>query len=232
MRQVFRETLPTRAQHFLQQCKADNTEWESARGWVGFKPVHTALRRMAGKRLRCMYCVDSAAPQVEHFKPKGKYPNDTFDWSNLLLACSGCNGHKWEHFPLDVHGHPLLIDPSTENPWDHLLYIHKTGYITGGKSPKGIKTVEILNLGSISREELTEGRKTTYSRLVNAILTNPNSTPEALVTKLIDADDHGLLGWCFSPQGKRQVPFDRLTDSHLHIWLSLTHPEEPPCQLR
>ncbi len=47
-----------------------------------------------------MYCEDSVADEVEHFKPKDFYPELVFSWDNYLYACGPCNGGKNNQFPL------------------------------------------------------------------------------------------------------------------------------------
>lgn len=45
---------------------------------------------------------------IEHLKPKSKYPNLEFDWQNLLLICPNCNKKK-------SSGFENLINPISEN---------------------------------------------------------------------------------------------------------------------
>jgi hypothetical protein len=120
-----------------------------------------------------------------------------------------------------------LIDPSTENPWDFLTYDPDMGNIEAAfdasqncESEKGLQTVAILGLNR--RERLVNVYQKTYQRLVETVQSSSQSSDTDLVNQLINADDHGLLGWCFSPQGKRQAPFDRLTHSHFEIWKQRT----------
>jgi uncharacterized protein (TIGR02646 family) len=236
MRAITRLPLPAEAAEFLDACQQSGATWDNAVQRVGFAPVRRTLAAMSGKHQSCMYCERSAATDVEHFKPQAKFPNDTFHWLNLLYCCTACNRHKSDQFPVDTSGAALLIDPSLDDPWQHLTFDTETGNIDpvfdlalGDYSPKGLATTTVLKLNRL--RALQAAYLGSYTRLERVMSSDANCTPEALVAKLIDADDHGLLGWCFSPQGKRQTPFDRLTDSHLHIWLSLTRPEEPPCPL-
>jgi uncharacterized protein (TIGR02646 family) len=90
---------------------------------------------------RCMYCEDSVADEVEHFRPKDFYPEMVFAWNNYLYACGPCNGGKNNRFPIIsaltgkiVHlsraagapvvapeaGNPALLDLRLEDPLDHL----------------------------------------------------------------------------------------------------------------
>ncbi|WP_224370718.1 retron system putative HNH endonuclease [Hyalangium versicolor] len=76
---------------------------------------------------KCAYCESFILhidyPHIEHFRPKSKYPNKAFDWSNLLLACGVCNGseHKGDEFPLKADKGPL-VNPCAEEPATHLSF--------------------------------------------------------------------------------------------------------------
>lgn len=109
---------------------------------------------------KCCYC-ESDLPKkglhkhVEHIKPKGKpeYEELRNDWENLLLVCGQCNGSKKEKYPLTPAGDPLLVDPSKENPEDHITFhvdMREEEFwghpIVVNDSKKGSKTIEILKL--------------------------------------------------------------------------------------
>jgi uncharacterized protein (TIGR02646 family) len=80
---------------------------------------------------KCAYCESRITVvtygAIEHFFPKSKYIDLTFEWTNLLLSCDVCNdaNHKGANFPLDHEGNPLLIDPTDEitDPNAHLEFI-------------------------------------------------------------------------------------------------------------
>src|SRR2546421_12542276 len=64
--------------------------------------VREALKRMYGDL--CCYCEARigvvAYAQIEHRKPKRRFPQHTFDWDNLHQACPRCNtakGDKWDN---------------------------------------------------------------------------------------------------------------------------------------
>ena len=96
------------------------------------------------QREKCCYCEckipdTGHAKAVEHFAPKSVFMAQRNHWSNLLLACSQCNGKKSSKFPVmlteNIHEEkilyvkkagknpPALIDPSGKiNPEAHLDY--------------------------------------------------------------------------------------------------------------
>jgi 5-methylcytosine-specific restriction endonuclease McrA len=63
-----------------------------------FREVRLALRRMSRGPNRCMYCEDSSADQIDHFRPKDFYPEAVFVWENYLWSCGRCNRRKNNSF--------------------------------------------------------------------------------------------------------------------------------------
>lgn len=172
MRRVTRCALPastTQALEGLQQgvngsddcvCAARN-RWKhketSAAGRAAFAAIRGALKTMARGRCRCMYCEDNQGTDIEHYRPKALYPEAAFSWDNLLLACSHCNSNeKRSEFPCDATGAPLLLDPSTDVPEEHLDFVPDTGHFVA-RSEKAKETIRVLGLNA--RETLTQGRQ-------------------------------------------------------------------------
>jgi len=153
-----------------------------------FGPVRDALAQMCGGTVRCCYCEDSLADEVEHIRPKDLYPEATFVWANLLYACGPCNGPKNSKFAIldpmtggliDVtrpRGAPVrapsagdgaLIDPRGENPKDFLeLDLGGTFYFLAveGLPPRqrtrADYTIDILGLNS--RDVLVSARRNAF----------------------------------------------------------------------
>lgn len=237
MRRVKRAVLTssTRAALATRQESADSkrlagnlnidAEWKSARQTKPLKTVVGVLKVMAGKRERCMYCCDSHGTDVEHFWPKAGYPCRMFDWLNLLLCCSECGRFKGVYFPVE-NATPKLVDPTAEDPWAFLDFDAATGVIvarfdlaTGAESPKGVATVKCLQLDR--REALNDGYLKTCRRLtvvVTSALAQGCPDAGALIAALDEADDHGLLGWCFTGTGQNAVPFETLRVSYPVVW--------------
>jgi uncharacterized protein (TIGR02646 family) len=95
---------------------------------------------------KCAFCESRMAhvsnPQVEHYRPKSKYPDAAFDWENWLLSCGRCNDRKWAHFP-DCDGVPCLVDPAAEDPELHIEFI---GYVPVPKTRRGTETIQLIGL--------------------------------------------------------------------------------------
>lgn len=236
MRRVVRESLDASTAEELARRQLDverqregglldvQRSWTSARRSSAFQPAVAALRRMAGDTQRCMYCLDSHGTDVEHFWPKSPYPERMFVWTNLLLGCTECGRLKGERFPME-NGLPLLLDPSAEDPWEHLDFDSDTGNLTprygrdGRTSRKGEATVGLLQLDQ--REALARVYLRTFRRLCDALVAAMDSESpdaESLLVRLRTLDDHGLLPWCFSDRGARHPTLDRLRRDFVVLW--------------
>jgi 5-methylcytosine-specific restriction endonuclease McrA len=117
-------------------------------------PLDHVLRQMAPGLGQCMYCGDTGTG-IDHFEPISRNPLRTFDWFNHLLACATCNSQaKGDAFPADAHGQPLLIDPTAEDPFDHLRLSLPFGRYEP-LTDKGWTTIEVC---SLNRPQLEDGR--------------------------------------------------------------------------
>lgn len=237
MRRLHRPALPAAAAAYLarRQTHADtraalgtlavDAHWKSSRQTQRMLQVLHNLQGMAGPRRRCMYCLDSEGADMEHFWPKAPYPQHMYQWDNLLLCCTVCGRLKGNRLPLRA-GRPQLVDPSRENPWDHLDFDPITGNLSArylpaanGWSAKGQATVDLLQLDR--REAVARGYQVTLRRLaahVRLALAAPAVDVSALCGSLRADDDHGLLGWCFSARGAQNAPFSDLLTRHPGAW--------------
>ena len=99
----------------------------------------------------CPYCeieISLENSQIEHIKPKNKFPKLLTEYDNLLACCleskrcGNSKANKWDE---------LFINPITENPEDYFKYDIKTGKIIsifkdGEKYEKVKYTINLLNL--------------------------------------------------------------------------------------
>lgn len=149
------------------RIKSDHIE-----GHYKHPEVHALLQLQQHRK--CVYCEDDynsnrgGKGEVDHFRPKAdgddgpRYWFLAYDWENLVLACSNCNGSKLDQFPLKPPGRrarskaelkkerPLLL-----NPYDDDYQVEKhfsldaRSPITNGRIPlsrerSGIKAVDAL----------------------------------------------------------------------------------------
>ena len=240
MRQVTRPVLPRPVQAYLdgRQSAADDLAaqgtldigqtWKAARQTQKAGLILKTLQQMMGPRERCMYCVDSHGSDIEHFRPKTQYPQHAFQWSNLLLCCTECGRFKGDSFPIE-NGTPMLIDPTAEDPWQHLDFDPDTGNLTarfdlqaGDWSARGAKTVEVQQLDR--REGMASGYLRTFRRLCGIVQGSLSHEAggcviaTSLLAELRDADDHGLLAWCLRGAGQSFGPFDILRTQYPQVW--------------
>lgn len=154
-----------------------------------FKAVREKLTQLCNGARRCMYCEDSVADEVEHFKPKDLYPELVFVWKNYLYACGPCNGPKNNRFAVigpatgglvDVtrarnapvappaSGEAALIDPRAEDPHQYLtLDLRDTFEFTPVTTLSGVSleraryTIAVLRLNE--RDYLIAARENALS---------------------------------------------------------------------
>lgn len=105
---------------------------------------------------RCAYCENSIGEDahIEHFRQRGRYPQGTFDWTNLFGSCGredSCGKHKDK---LSDYSHTDLIKMDVENPEDFLLFlsdgsvVERSG-LNSDKFHKARETIRVFNLMSL-----------------------------------------------------------------------------------
>ena len=95
--------------------------------------------------------------EVEHFKPKSKFPQFDCVYTNLYYTCRGCNGHKWETWPSEdqLARGMRFADPCEEDPYvDHLIETEDGG--VKGTTPCGFYTTAHIRL---HRDDLRRWRR-------------------------------------------------------------------------
>lgn len=161
---------------------------------VLFTRVRDALQVAAGDLVRCGYCEDSCADEVEHVWPKNFFPGRTFDHSNYLFACGVCNAAKNDNFSVRHAGTWIdlraqrralgfvappsvaarFIDPLVETPLDFvwLDILEKTFMVVPIHDPGTLEhdraefTINVLRL---NREYLVEARRNAYAGFCDRI---------------------------------------------------------------
>jgi uncharacterized protein (TIGR02646 family) len=122
-----------------------------------FREIRGRLRDdMAPGDGHCMYCQYGFGNAIDHFRPMQKYPTRAFEWDNYVWSCTICNtDYKGTQFPLDRNGLPLLIDPTRDDPREHLQLSPREGKLVG-VTPKGVGTIDVF--GFEERGELDKAR--------------------------------------------------------------------------
>ena len=180
-----------------------------------FDRVRTSLETVAGDLVRCGYCEDSCADEVEHVWPKNFFPERTFDHTNFLFACGRCNSAKSDKFGLKynnewldltkhrkAHGYNRVpsnrsrfIDPKTESPMD-LLWLDIAGGSLNFVAMYGLGvdddnranfTIEALRL---NQSTIVNARKNAYSgfvgRIVHYITEKQNDGHPDILSSILD----------------------------------------------
>ncbi|MFD0209354.1 hypothetical protein ACFVH9_09525 [Streptomyces hirsutus] len=146
--------------------KAAQSQWSA--GTAEKAGIRALLFRMAPGVGRCMYCLNSTGTDIDHFEPKSRRPLRTFCWHNHLLACSHCNSnYKRTEYPCDDFGQCLLIDPSVDDPFDHLILLPASGEFKA-KTRKGEETKRAFGLND--RPELVYGRQDAFIRCCDVMV--------------------------------------------------------------
>lgn len=104
---------------------------------------------------KCMYCESKVDHiyfgDVEHIKPKTKYPALKFEWTNLGYVCAKCNNSKGDKFEEETH----YINPYAEEPKDHLIALGALLKHKNGSERGELTTLDI----ELNRPELLEKRQ-------------------------------------------------------------------------
>lgn len=150
---------------------------------------------------KCMYCESKITHiyfgDVEHIKPKTKYPSLEYTWENLGIVCSKCNNTKLDKYDEETP----YIDPYSENPEDYVIAVgfflmHKNG------SERGELTILDIDL---NRQELNEKRMLKIDALRNAIdacmrTKNEkirNAAMASLKQEMLDSNEYSLFARTF-----------------------------------
>lgn len=178
MRKLKRLPLSRQATQFLKKQRTERVEGaadsvaEARRLWSfqrnhAFREVRDTLRRMTPGDEHCMYCESGEATDIDHYRPLSRFPLLAFVWSNYLLACHNCNSnYKRSQFPLDAEERPLLLDPTVDDPSEHLELLPSTGDYRGTSS-RGRKSIEVYGL---QRATLCSGRRDAWIVLQELII--------------------------------------------------------------
>ncbi len=125
------KTLNQRQSEANLSIEAPTKIWKTFSKSPEYKKVQEHLQKMFNSK--CAYCEDNEPTQIEHFWPKSPFkannkkgsPTKMFVWENLFLSCHICNGFscKGSKMEWDANGHPKLLDPCVEDPFQFFSII-------------------------------------------------------------------------------------------------------------
>jgi uncharacterized protein (TIGR02646 family) len=107
----------------------------------------------------CSFCdgfpMRGMTDQIEHFKPKSKFPELSHQWENLYLICSKCNEHKGDDFD------DLLLRPDeADYSFSKYFTLEPDGILVPDKrlnefdKSRVDKTIELYGLNDHGRPDL------------------------------------------------------------------------------
>jgi len=101
----------------------------------------------------CCYCESDVGVveygNIEHRKPKRKFPSSCFDWNNLHLSCTRCNTKKGRHY---VKRYPIL-DAVKDDITKHMTYkISPYGLLCDSRTKRAETTVKHTGLNEPKRK--------------------------------------------------------------------------------
>ena len=176
---------------------------------VGNKPTDSHWLRFLDDlkcvfRGHCAYCEETTKGEVDHFRPKSKYPDLVYTWSNWLLACHECNHAKLDTWPAAGYVDPCAISKS-ERPECHFVIDTQTGLI----SP---------------HEALGSRRRRMAQETINAVRLNDphhlkNRVEWLLLFSMAMPEDPNALTTCTTKRlvhfASREIPFSSI----VRTWL-------------
>jgi len=191
----------------LAEARQQDPALTASRYW---QRVRTELRADAAELAerfhhKCAFCEARMEhvqnPHIEHYHPKGcaEFEVLMFDWRNWLLSCGRCNETKWKHFP-DCGGKPCLLDPTVDEPGEHLLFHRQE---VEGLDDRGRETIRLLGL---DRSPLSRERASWLVK-VGALLLLASCAKEPRV----QSEARRLLIWCLQVE----APFCAMTRAFL-----------------
>jgi uncharacterized protein (TIGR02646 family) len=125
----------------------------SVQGRYSHKSIKEALLNETSKK--CAYCESKILHigygDIEHILPKKKFPEKTFEWTNLTLACGKCNQNKSHYYDESL----MLLNPYVDYVEEEIFFIGPLPRSNFNNESRGELTIKKLKL---DRVELIEKR--------------------------------------------------------------------------
>ncbi len=176
------DTVPESINYSIDDLKIRNLLRDKGQKDIqGYSEPDVKIKLKAIYHNRCAYCESKDQQlQIEHYRPK-KGVNEVpkpkhhgyywlaLEWSNLLLACGGCNAQdaKGNKFPIENEidriitypidkkdwridssilecEKPLLLNPEIDTPEEHIV-VRYDGFLIG-TTIRGEKTIDVCKL--------------------------------------------------------------------------------------
>lgn len=97
---------------------------------------------------KCAYCesemLNVSFGEIEHIRPKSKYPHLVLDWDNLTLVCSKCNNEKRDKYFEDLP----FVNPYEDEVSEHIF---AGGAYLYASTERGEITIREIKLNDAAR---------------------------------------------------------------------------------
>ena len=176
----------------LKKIRAQYTQlWvQYYRNGFGARPVDTYWRRFLGDlddafQGLCAYCEEDYKGEVDHFRPKKRYPELVYCWSNWVFSCHACNQSKGARWPAWGYVNPCAKS-KLARPENYFTFDTQTGEIlakgqlTSYRRDKAQRTIEHLRLNDL--HHIRQRRR--WIHVVSHIFPGP---PASLTTDIKEA---------------------------------------------
>ena len=185
----------------LGQIKLEKTlQWIAFyRDGVGARPNDASWRLFRSELSSrfsgiCGYCEERDRGEVDHFKPKSKFPELVYEWTNWVFACHTCNSiYKREKWP-----QPGYIDPCTalhhERPERVFDFDTHDGSIVVRQGlneeirSRAQQTIDDLGLNELEHLQKRIARIELIELLIHFLRDSPNAEGERFIYKLMSSD--------------------------------------------
>lgn len=103
---------------------------------------------------------------IDHFHTRNLFPEKTFDYNNMLVACNSENyGAKYKDKQIkNKADYDVLINPVVDDPSDYMEYTFTGEMEAINQNQKGIQTINYFNLNEL---RLVDRRKGAILSLLN-----------------------------------------------------------------
>ena len=190
------EILRNNKEEWLNQLRCATSKSEKER--ISKKYRHSQIKQALIDMLndKCAYCESKITHieygHIEHFRPKSKYEELTFEWTNFLLGCSICNINKLDNFPLENEDGPI-INPCEDDPNNHFQFDYSNKIASVYETTnRGTTTEELLKL---NRNDLRK-RRSEYIRklaLIKRFAENDQEAKQIYEKSLKDSAEYSAL---------------------------------------
>lgn len=143
----------------------------------------------------CAYCESECKGEVEHFRPKSRYPHKVYEWTNWVLACHVCNNKKGGRWPTGGYVDPCA-KTTLAQPETHFKFDTTTGEILvkDGLTPARRRRAEntIKNLG-LNAYHQCKKRVVHLDFVSKALKCRPENDPDTVViVDFVASNEHRL----------------------------------------